>query len=228
MSTLFSLIDELTSNMSLKSHYASLSHRYRFGQDKTLQSNEENLAYIACRMPATYAACCEVFKRLKEVVPHFEPKSMLDVGSGPATAVLALAEHVKTPDIVTMVEPDQAFVALAKKFITLVDSSCAWQERLPQTGAFDLVTSSYMLSELEPSTRDEMIKDLMRLCSSCIVLIDTGTPHGYETLMQARDVLIEQQYTILAPCPHNKPVRLLHLTGVIFRCAWQGAACIAS
>ena len=26
--------------------------------------------------------------------------------------------------------------------------------------------------------------------------------------MQARDVLIEQQYTILAPCPHNKPCPL--------------------
>lgn len=205
MSTIFSKIEELTQDVSLKSHYAALSLRYRTAEDKTIRTTQENLAYLACRMPATFAACCEVFKRLKEVVPGFEAKSMLDVGSGPSTCVLAFMEYCKAPEIVTMVEHDDAFIGYAKQFLAGSTSACAWQRDLPKQGSFDLVSSSYMLSELPSDVRDEMVQAMARLCSSCVVLVDTGTPHGYNTLMKARDYLIEQQFTILAPCPHNKP-----------------------
>lgn len=208
MSDIFLKIEELTKDVSLKSHYAALSLRYRTAEDKTLRSTQENLAYLACRMPATFAACSEVFKRLKEVVPAFEAKSMLDVGSGPATCVLAFLEHCKAPEIVTMVEHDDAFIGFAKQFLEESAFGSHWQYDLPKQGAFDLVSSSYMLSELSADLRDEMVQAMARLATSCIVLIDTGTPHGYNTLMRARDYLIEQNFTVLAPCPHNKPCPL--------------------
>jgi ribosomal protein RSM22 (predicted rRNA methylase) len=205
MSNIFLKIDELTQGVSLKAHYAALSHRYRTQQDKALANNEENLAYLACRMPATFAVCCEVFKRLKEIAPTFTPQSMLDVGSGPATCVLALLEHYAVPEILTMVEPDHAFVGYAKQFLEENLKKCAWQSKLPDSGTFDLVTSSYMLSELDIDTQDEMLETMVSRAASTIALVDTGTPHGYTRLIRARDYLIQQNFTILAPCPHNKP-----------------------
>ncbi len=203
MSNIFLKIDELTQDVSLKSHYAALSHRYRNEQDKTLQNTQENLAYIACRMPATFAVCSEVFKRLKEIAPNFAPKSILDVGSGPATCVLALFEYYDIPEIITLVERDQAFVGYAKQFLHDVINKCTWQTKLPEAQKFDLVTSSYMLSELDIGMQDQMLATMIECTSDCIMLVDTGTPHGYSRLIRARDYLIEQKFTILAPCPHN-------------------------
>ncbi len=206
MNPLYSIIDELTANVSLKSHYASLSHRYRFYQNKDLKNNEEHLAYIACRMPATFAACSEVFRRMQEMVPEFRPRSLLDVGSGPGTVVLALREHIPLPEEITLVERDLAFIPIANHF--LGDKKVSWQQTLP-SGQFDLVTSSYMLSELEDSEQEAMIKGLIGATSSCIVLVDTGTPHGYATLMKAREALINENFIVVAPCPHNKPCPLI-------------------
>lgn len=47
----------------------------------------ETVAYVAGAMPATYAAIYNVLKELKERICGFEPKSMLDFGTGPGTAI---------------------------------------------------------------------------------------------------------------------------------------------
>lgn len=203
MNNIFLKIEELTQNVSLKTHYAALSHRYRYESDKTVSGPEEHLAYIACRMPATFAVCCEVFRRLKEVVPNFAPKSMLDVGAGPGTCALACLEEIGPLEKKLFVERDEQFIPIAEKFLENV----AWQREIPEEGLFDLVSSSYMLSELDDPVG--MVQKMLERCSSTIVLIDTGTPYGYETLMKARALLIEQGYSILAPCPHNKPCPLV-------------------
>ncbi len=207
MENIFSKIEELTQNVSLKDHYAALSSRYRHGQDKTLQSSEEYLAYLACRMPATLAACSEVFRRLKEIVPSFSAKSMLDVGSGPATCALAFMEECANVAELHMVERDATFISYAKKFLESYPVSCSWDKTLPQTGSYDIICASYMLSEQEQP--EDLVTAFMRLAPSYIVLIDTGTPKGYDTLMIARTMLIENSYTILAPCPHNKPCPII-------------------
>ncbi|MBS0634212.1 MAG: methyltransferase domain-containing protein [Verrucomicrobia bacterium] len=197
MNNIFLKIEELTQNVSLKSHYAALSHRYRYESDKAVSSHEEHLAYIAARMPATFAVSCEVFRRLKEVAPSFSPKSMLDVGAGPGTCILGFLEEIGSLEKKFLVERDEQFIPLAKEFLGDFD----WQQELPKEGAFDLVSSSYMLSELD--NPEEMVQKMAALTTSTIVLIDTGTPFGYATLMKARDILIAQNFTVLAPCPHN-------------------------
>ena len=200
MESIFLQIEELVQDLSLREHYAALSKRYRTEQNKQLASYEEHLAYLASRMPATFAACSEVFSRLDEVAAGFSPKSMLDIGSGPGTCVLAFPGSVEQ---VTMVEINEQFVAFAKKFLSTKAASCRWQSQIPQGEKFDLVTSSYMLSELH--NLQEMLVLIEQAVGEMAVLIDTGTPHGYQTLMQARDYFIKMGYTILAPCPHNGP-----------------------
>ena len=49
-------------------------------------------AYAAARMPGCYAAVARVFDELRQRLPDLAPRSMLDFGAGPGTAVWAARE----------------------------------------------------------------------------------------------------------------------------------------
>src|SRR6201997_522971 len=71
---------------------AALSQRYRNEQrDGRLhvQSEDDALAYLAVRLPATYAAVRASFAAIADARPDFAPATALDIGSGPGTALWA-------------------------------------------------------------------------------------------------------------------------------------------
>ncbi len=72
---------------------AALSQRYREERHdaKYPISEREALAYLAVRLPATYAAIRASFGAVAEVRPDFAPKTALDIGAGPGTALWAAA-----------------------------------------------------------------------------------------------------------------------------------------
>jgi ribosomal protein RSM22 (predicted rRNA methylase) len=199
------LIDELTDKERLSYSYASLSERYRHKADKRLEGQKEHLAYLACRLPATFASCSEVFWRLRQVMPAFAPSTLLDVGAGPGTVLLALAEQFASLKSAKLIERDAAFTELAKKLLSSYPLDLSWQDAIEGDDSFDLVCSSYMLSELSEGESESMVKTFIQKSKSLIVLVDTGTPLGYKSIIQARTILIDHGFTIVAPCPHNKP-----------------------
>jgi len=72
-----------------------LSQRYREEQrdgKAHIASDRDALAYLAVRLPATYAAVRASFAAVGEVRPDFAPKTALDIGAGPGTAFWAAAE----------------------------------------------------------------------------------------------------------------------------------------
>jgi Mitochondrial small ribosomal subunit Rsm22/Histidine kinase-, DNA gyrase B-, and HSP90-like ATPase len=74
---------------------AVLSERYRNERrDGRLhvESDDDALAYLAVRLPATYAALRASFAAIAEARPDFAPKTALDVGAGPGTALWAVAD----------------------------------------------------------------------------------------------------------------------------------------
>src|ERR1700761_3048772 len=74
---------------------AALSQRYRDehrGDRPHVRSERDTLAYIAVRLPATYAAVRASFAAVAEQRPDFAPKTLLDVGVGPGTALWAAAD----------------------------------------------------------------------------------------------------------------------------------------
>src|SRR3974390_1736810 len=71
---------------------AALSQRYRQEQrdDKPQVRNERDaFAYLAVRLPATYAAVRACFAEVAHARPDFVPRTMFDVGAGPGTALWA-------------------------------------------------------------------------------------------------------------------------------------------
>jgi len=161
-----------------------------------LDTYEAHLAYLVSRLPATFAVNKEVFSKLDAPTT-----SLLDVGAGPATAFLAL--H---PKRATLVERDAVFIALGKKLVPDT-SDITWEMgdicTMEVPGDFDVVCSSYLLSELSADAVGPVVEKLWQKTAHTLVLIETGTPKGYERIIQARSCLINNNATILHPCPHQ-------------------------
>ena len=72
---------------------------------------QDALAYLAVRLPATYAAVRASFAAIAEARADFAPKTVLDIGAGPGTALWAAADC--WPDLadVLLVEASPVFRA---------------------------------------------------------------------------------------------------------------------
>ena len=85
-----------------------------------LEGVAEHVAYIQCRMPATFAAVLQALRHLALVIPDFSPRSMIDLGSGPGTATLGAM--VTFPTIADSVgyERSGEFCRLSEQLASLV------------------------------------------------------------------------------------------------------------
>ena len=66
----------------------------------------------------------------------------------------------------------------------------------------DLVTLAYMLGELAPSARPSLLERLWRVTTDTLVIVEPGTPAGWQRILAARRELVERGAYVVAPCPH--------------------------
>ena len=193
----------------LNARAASLSDGYRrnLPSSRVVRGETDALAYAVSRLPATYAAAVAVFSRLVQEQPAFAPASLLDVGAGTGAATWAAASVFATLAEASMVEPNAALLALARRFAGEAESEAVRNatflhsdlKGLPGDAKADLVVASYALTELEyPEVAAER---LLQAARGALVLIEPGRPREYERLMRVRRRLAEHA-TVLAPCPH--------------------------
>src|SRR4029079_17423066 len=105
-------------------------------------------AYLAARLPATYAAIRAALDAIADVRPDFTPRSLLDFGAGPGTALWAARDCWPELDAATLVEAS----ASMRKFGEAFAGECGvaqvdWRKDAPATGEGDLVTVAYVLDE---------------------------------------------------------------------------------
>jgi ribosomal protein RSM22 (predicted rRNA methylase) len=67
----------------------------------------------------------------------------------------------------------------------------------------DLVVASYALAEIGPARQGEVVDRLWGQTLGMLILVEPGTPAGFERILAARARLIGQGATALAPCPHD-------------------------
>lgn len=193
---------------------AALSARYR-GETRDgrlhLSDDLTAKAYLATRLPATYAAIRTAMTELAERRPDFAPRSLLDVGAGPGTALWAAGDCWPGLESARLIETSGA---IRKWGETLSEASpladITWQSADISKGVQagdrpDLVSLAYVLSELAPETRDRLVDDLWALTGDVLLLVEPGTPKGWERIVAARGRLIAQGAHVLAPCPHHLP-----------------------
>jgi ribosomal protein RSM22 (predicted rRNA methylase) len=204
-------IDTLLHGISteeLAQHYKSMSDRYRRLSTTggfQIANRHEALAYMTARMPATYGALAHVLAQIGQSLPDFTPETILDIGAGPGTATQAC--FAAWPDIrqATLIEPNAHLRDLSKALLT--EAPCTFHAHSLSIASLDiphdLVLLSYVLNELPEA---EMLKNLERLwavTAKTLVIIEPGTPLGYELIIKIRDRLIAAGASIAAPCPHQ-------------------------
>jgi ribosomal protein RSM22 (predicted rRNA methylase) len=160
-------------------------------------------AYLAARLPATYAAIRAALDAIAAVRPEFSPRRLLDFGAGPGTALWAARDGWPDLDEATLIEASASMRKFGAAFA--VQSGVAtidWRADVPASGSSDLVTLAYVLDELDPAQREALVQQLWSMASDTLLIVEPGTPAGYRRILDARDLLLQQGAHMVAPCPH--------------------------
>lgn len=188
----------------------ALSQRYRDEvRDGRLHISDARLAlaYIATRMPATYAAIRTSLLAMAERQPEFAPRTLLDVGAGPGTVMWAAAETWPALANATLLEASPAIRAMGERLLAGNPIAAEWRATdvtrdAVQAAGADLVTLAYVLDELGAEQRTALVDRLWKLTTGSFVIVEPGTTAGWQRILAARAQLIAAGATVLAPCAH--------------------------
>jgi ribosomal protein RSM22 (predicted rRNA methylase) len=178
---------------------------------KAMATRTDRLAYLAVRLPATFAAVRSVLAEASARVESFVPRTVLDLGAGPGTAVWAASEIFPSLSGAEVVERDDGLIKLGQELTTAAPHewirNARWNSddlrTWTTTGKFDLVIASYAIGELGPGERTNVIRRAWGCCAGALVLVEPGTRKGFGTIAAARDQLLALGARVAAPCPHG-------------------------
>lgn len=183
-----------------------LSARYKGTDSKALGSKEEALLYLATRLPATYHVMGHVFDLLKNVYPQWDKlETLQDVGCGPGSSRWVVAETFPQVTALTLLEKNASMLEMARALNHPLGRLEAKNYVSEGLAPHDLSLASYTLSELKEKDLLKAVRGLLENTQRILVLIEPGTPKGFETLRRAREVIIQESAFILAPCGHERP-----------------------
>jgi ribosomal protein RSM22 (predicted rRNA methylase) len=193
----------------------ALSNAYRTGGGSdVIACDDDALAYALVRLPATYAAVAAVFAAVRRAAPGVAPTSLMDVGAGPGTASFAAVTAFPSLTDVDLLDRNPHLQKLAKTLLRAGDRAALRGARcdrvdaltsLPGRDAADLVTASYMIGEIEAERLAGVADLLWARTGQVLVVIEPGTPAGYQRIAAVRSRLIAAGAHVVAPCPHDKP-----------------------
>ena len=190
----------------------AVRRRYRDKTAKTreleLREDDEAMAYLAWRFPVTALVIHEVMLRLAEADPTFAPRSLLDLGAGPAVSVVPVTQVFPGIRTCTLLEEQPAMIRAGERILGEMDHLLPpGLEQIRQRADFltadlppvDLVLASYSANELDPAELQQLC-DQIRSTGGTAVIIVPGTPEHFRSLLTLRNDLLTMGYAILAPC----------------------------
>ncbi|PWJ73570.1 ribosomal protein RSM22 (predicted rRNA methylase) [Pseudaminobacter salicylatoxidans] len=195
-----------------------LSRRYRAEtRDGRLHLSDDLAAkaYLATRLPATYAAvraCLDAVAGMRE---GFAPRSLLDVGAGPGTAFWAARDCWDSLEDAVLVEASPAIRAVGADLarhaepITARYLAADVGQKFPDLRSADLVTLAYVLDELSPEKIEPLVDRLWTLTTDTLVIVEPGTPAGWQRILRVRARLVEAGAHLVAPCPRSHACPLI-------------------
>ncbi|GAB3886875.1 small ribosomal subunit Rsm22 family protein [Terrabacter terrigena] len=171
-----------------------------------LASRVHVAAYAAYRMAATHAALSRILGELAD--RDLAPRSLLDLGGGTGAAAWAAAGAFDSLETITVLDQVEEALGLGRELVRDAASEVlagatfarAVAGDWPQLEA-DLVTVSYVLSELDEAAQELLIADAMQR-GRAVVVAEPGTPDGYARVLRVRSAMVAAGWTLLGPCPH--------------------------
>ncbi len=217
-------LEEKADTANIVAAAKSLSEGYRSSSQKpSIRDRAGAEAYALSRMPATCAAFCDVFSRVRD---EFSPSflSALDLGAGTGGGAFAVSE-VFGPVKTVSFERSPAMIGLGKE---LAGSSlnAEWIEgdvTLPSP-AFpkaDLVSAGYLLNEIGPEKRETFLSRAFDAAEKALLLIEPGTPGGFSLLCEAKKFLLSRGAFLTFPCPGGEKCPLEGKDWCAFSCRVQ-------
>ncbi|PMP75227.1 MAG: rRNA methyltransferase [Roseiflexus castenholzii] len=199
----------------------TLSEQYRalddIGAAPAVRTHLDALGYAALFMPATYAQLYGAMKAAAERIPSWSPETMLDMGSGPGTALWAATVCWPSLRDLTAWEREPVLIALGRNFAHASANpalrSVRWVQRTLQAPIergfrFDLVVLGHVLGEIPPDERSAIVETAWRLSRGMLLIVEPGTSVGFAVVRAARDLLLANGAATIAPCAHDRPCPL--------------------
>lgn len=198
----------------LRAASENLSDSYRRKQPgRHLGPQASIAAYLAARLPATFAAVTAVLREVALRAPNFAPATLLDLGAGPGTATLAASQIFPSLRQAQLREREAGMIEAGRQIFAegpAVLREALWQQGdllgppgtdnpLPQA---ELILASYVLNEMSGPPRQRLL-DALLASRAVVVLIEPGTPTGYGHILELRERALAAGRHIWAPCPHH-------------------------
>ncbi len=192
---------------------AELSDRYRTRpprRESFIRSDFDRRAYLAVRLPATFAAASAALAPLTHALSDAQIRTLLDLGAGSGSATWAAQATFAKLETCTLFERDPELIALGKELAEGADNTLLkeanWHaadlgatQPLPEA---DLVIASYALNELSEAAASATLLRAWAAARVALVVVEPGTQAGFSLVKKLRTALIETGAHLLAPCPH--------------------------
>jgi ribosomal protein RSM22 (predicted rRNA methylase) len=214
-----------------------LSERYRaprMAAAEPMASGElQALGYAALMMPATYAQLRGAMAATAARIAGWNPRTMLDLGSGPGTALWAAVAQWPSLRSLVAWEREPALIALGRTLARGSQSAslqAAHWERLdlvaqgaghgaPSGSAaalrsplsadqYDLVVLGHVLNELDPQAQRQVVAQAWNMTAGLVLIVEPGTSAAFGVVRAARDALLGVGAQTIAPCAHDQPCPL--------------------
>jgi ribosomal protein RSM22 (predicted rRNA methylase) len=210
---------EGVSRGTLKERAERMSSLYRDKANSTIAVRDatDALAYAVTRSPSTYGAVRNVLERLQVRNPEFNPTTALDLATGTGAASWAVSETWPNIESITQVDCNRPLLSLNQTLAQ--QASCNALRNATQIVAdltrgleapsADLVVLSYMLVELSEAQIRSVLNAAWERSTGAIVIVEPGTPVGYQQIQLARHFLLNSGGRILLPCPHEQACPLV-------------------
>jgi len=193
--------------LARRSERLSAAYRTEAACDSTVGDDSDVAAYLAARLPATYAAMSAALAAVLLRLPGYAPKSLLDAGAGPGTASWAALNAWTDLQAITMVDRNlklletARILAAASDAQPLRDAHIVAGDFTEPDGTYDLVLAGYAIAERPRAMLDQAIAQLWQACSGVLVIVEPGTPAGFARVLRIRTRLIGLGARLIAPCP---------------------------
>ncbi|GCE31409.1 ribosomal small subunit Rsm22 [Dictyobacter alpinus] len=207
-----------------KSTAKAVSERYRTvrtGEEQSLARGAGDvLGYAAIIFPAAYAQLSGAMAAVQERIPDWQPKSLLDIGSGPGTALWAACEQWSSLQSLTAWEREPAFINLGRQLAQQSENPVLkhtnWQRatiggKLPAfTQKYDVIVFGHVLNELPEALRKEIVTLAWQHCSGILLIVEPGTSAAFPIVKALREYLLSLEAHTIAPCAHDQACPLVN------------------